>query len=109
MLKCTCGRSVSNNDAVLRYGREPFLILVTSIRALFDFNHFRRFEHNKAVSAMCQKNDVTGQKHSAFKICPTAGSIDVHTDFPRADEKHFLCPFDRTRYGIMVVRQNFMS
>lgn len=91
-----------------RDGGKSFLVLLTGIRSLFDLDHFRRFEHGKAVPPVGQQDHVPGPEDPAFKVGPAAGRIDIHAHLARPDKKDLLGPLHGTRDRIVIMGEYFM-
>ena len=64
-----------------RDGSEAFLVLLSGIRSLFDFDHFRWLEHGKTVTAVGKQDHVPRPEDAAFKIGPATGCINIHAHF----------------------------
>lgn len=89
-------------------GGKTFLVLLTGIRSLFDFDHLRWLEHGKTVTTVGKKDHIPRLEDTAFKIGPATGGIDIHAYFSRPDKKDFLSPFHGTGDRIVIMGKYFM-
>ena len=84
---------------------EASLVLITAVRALFDFNHFCGLQHLEPMSSCRQQDHITGGDSATLQVVATI-SVEIDPNLTGLDEQHFLCPNHVPFYGIVNMRRN---